>query len=182
MAKGMSREREPLPPGTKAPSFRGLVTPDQKLSLEECIGSPLVIMFYPADWSPVCSGELGVFNELEPELERHGARLIGISCDGAWCHVAFAEDRKLWFPLVSDFHPKGAISRAYGVYREDDGVCDRALFVIDDDGVVVWSHVSPIAVNPGVDGVLAALEHMSERRERRAQLAEREPSRSEVGA
>jgi peroxiredoxin len=102
-----------------------------------------------------------LYNELIPEFRRYNAALIGISVDGVWCHLAFARDRKLRFPLLADFEPKGAVARTYGVYRHPDGVCERALFVIDADGTIRWSYVSPIGVNPGADGILAALEAMS---------------------
>jgi peroxiredoxin len=88
------------------------------------------------------------------------ATLLGISVDGVWCHSAFAETRHLHFPLLADFEPKGAVARQYGVYREADGITDRALFVIDGDGVIRWSYVSPFGVNPGADGILAALESL----------------------
>ncbi|MDB5358254.1 MAG: Alkyl hydroperoxide reductase subunit C-like protein [Phycisphaerales bacterium] len=114
--------------------------------------------FYPADWSPVCGDELALFNEILPEFERHNAQLLGISVDGPWCHVAYARDRKLHFPLLADFEPKGEVARKYGVYREDDGVSERALFLIDENGVIRWSYVSPMGVNPGADGALRALE------------------------
>ena len=85
--------------------------------------------------------------------------------DGIWCHLAFAKDRKLRFPLLTDFEPKGAVARSYGVYRTQDGCTERALFVIDADGTIRWSHVSPIGVNPGADGILAALEELPAKRE-----------------
>ena len=88
------------------------------------------------------------------------AELLGISVDGAWCHKAYAEQRNLHFSLLSDFEPKGAVARQYGAYREKDGVCERALFVLDRNGVVFWSYLSPIAVNPGADGILDALERL----------------------
>ena len=78
--------------------------------------------------------------------------------DGAWCHDAFAKHKHLHFPLLSDFEPKGRVARSYGAYRETDGVCERALFVIDKDGTIAWSYCSPVAVNPGADGILRALE------------------------
>lgn len=164
MAFPSARPRTPLPPGTQAPSFRAPVTPDQSLSLEECLGAPLVMIFYPADWSPVCSDELALFNELLPAFERFGARVVGISCDGVWCHLAFARHRNLRITLLSDFHPKGELSRRYNAYREDAGVSERALYVIDPDGMVFWSYVSPLAVNPGADGVLEALERLTGKR------------------
>jgi peroxiredoxin len=120
-----------------------------------------VLVFYPADWSPVCGDELTLFNELQPEFQRLGACVAGISVDGAWCHMAFARARKIKFPLLSDFHPKGEVARAYGVYRAQDGTAERALYVIDADGAVRWSYVSPIGVNPGADGVLRALESIA---------------------
>jgi len=146
--------------GIEAPDFNLHVTPDQTLSLSELRGRPVVLAFYPADWSPVCGDELGLFNEILPEFQRHGAELLGISVDGVWCHKAYAEARRLRFPLLSDFEPKGEVSRAYNAYRKRDGFSERALFVIDSDGVVRWSYLSPVDVNPGADGVLAALEEL----------------------
>jgi peroxiredoxin len=147
-----------LPRGSKAPEFKLNSTPDHSVSLAEFRGRPVILAFYPADWSTVCSDQMSLYNEVLPEFRRLGAELIGISVDGAWCHGAFANDRKLHFPLLADFEPKGAIARAYGVYREADGFTERALFVIDADGVIAWSYVSPVGVNPGADGILAALE------------------------
>jgi peroxiredoxin len=101
---------------------------------------------------------MALYNEVLPEFRRFHAELAGISVDGAWCHAAFARDRKLHFPLLSDFEPKGDVARTYGVYRYQDGICERALFVIDRNGTITWSYVSPLGVNPGADGILAALE------------------------
>jgi alkyl hydroperoxide reductase subunit AhpC len=116
-----------------------------------------------------------LYNEILPEFQRAGAELLGISVDGVWCHLAFARDRKLQFPLLSDFEPKGAVAREYGVYRHHDGVSERALFVIDGDGVIRWSHVSPIGVNPGADGILRALEAMQQGQPSTAAQPERAP-------
>jgi len=146
-----------LAAGTSAPEFSLHVTPDQKLSLSELHGNPVILAFYPADWSPVCGDELGVFNEILPDFLKYKAKLVGISVDGAWCHDAFAKHKHLHFPLLSDFEPKGVVARSYGAYREEDGVCERALFVIDQNGVIAWSFCSPVAVNPGADGILQAL-------------------------
>ncbi|MCP3166686.1 redoxin domain-containing protein [Myxococcus qinghaiensis] len=161
MARSVKQPDAPLPPGTPAPPIDVPVSPDQRLSLEQFRGAPLVLVFYPADWSPVCSDELALFNELLPEFERLGAKVVGVSCDGVWCHQAFARERGLHMPLASDFHPKAALSRAYHAYREEDGVCERALFVIDPEGKIFWSYVSPMEVNPGADGVLDALERLT---------------------
>ena len=147
-----------LPPGTRAPGFTLRVTPDQNLSLSDLAGKPVILAFYPADWSPVCGDQMTLYNEILPEFHKHDAELLGLSVDGAWCHQAFAKHRHLHFPLLSDFEPKGAVAKAYGAYREGDGVAERALFVLDRQGVIFWSYRSPIAVNPGADGILDALE------------------------
>ena len=149
-----------LAPGVHAPDFKLHVTPDQTLSLSELRGRPVVLAFYPADWSPVCGDQMALYNEVLPEFQRFGAELIGISVDGVWCHDAFSKDRHLHFPLVADFEPKGAVAKKYGVYRDDEGVAERALFVIDKNGIITWSYRSPIAVNPGADGILQALEDL----------------------
>ena len=151
----------PLAAGTPAPDFTLATTPDQKVSLRDFRGHPVILAFYPADWSPVCGDEMALFNELLPEFHRHEATLLGISVDGIWCHLAFAHDRKLKFPLLADFEPKGGVARTYGAYRPQDGICERALFVIDAGGTIRWSYVSPVGVNPGADGILAALEDLS---------------------
>ncbi|HEX8435408.1 redoxin domain-containing protein [Archangium sp.] len=148
----------PLLPGVLAPDFSLHSTPDQQISLSDFRGRPVVLVFYPADWSPVCGDQVSVYNELHTEFERYHAQLLGISVDGVWCHLAFAEHRKLHFPLLADFEPKGAVARSYGVYREHEGYCERALFVVDAEGRVAWSYVSPLGVNPGAEGVLEALE------------------------
>ena len=144
--------------GAKAPDFSLSVSPDQKITLSELRGKPVILAFYPADWSPVCGDQMALYHEVLPEFQRFGAELIGISVDGAWCHVAYAKDHHLHFPLAADFEPKGAVSRAYGAYRDKEGFSERALFVIDKDGVITWSYCSPVLVNPGADGILEALE------------------------
>jgi peroxiredoxin len=149
-----------LAPGVKAPDFTLSVTPDQKLSLSQLRGQPVILAFYPADWSPVCGDQMAFYNEILPEFQKHKAELLGISVDGVWCHAAFAGSRHLHFPLLADFEPKGAVAKKYGVYRENDGITERALFVIDKNGVITWSYCSPIAVNPGADGILQALEDL----------------------
>ena len=149
-----------LSPGTQAPDFTLHVTPDQTLSLSELRGRPVVLAFYPADWSPVCGDQMALYNEMLPEFQKYNAELIGISVDGVWCHDAFAKDRHLHFPLLADFEPKGEVARKYGAYRQSDGVTERALFVIDKNGIITWSYRSPVAVNPGADGILQALEDL----------------------
>ena len=153
-----------LTPKTPAPNFTLNATPDQKVSLSDFRGKPVVLAFYPADWSPVCGDQMALYNEILPEFHRHQATLIGISVDGAWCHAAFAANRKLHFPLLSDFEPKGAVAQAYGAYRPIEGTTERALFVIDEQGLIHWSYLSPVGVNPGADGILEALESLTKRR------------------
>ena len=153
-----------LPAGARAPDFELHATPDQLVSLSDFRGKAVILAFYPADWSPVCGDQMALYNEILPEFHRMGAEMIGISVDGAWCHAAFAAARKLHFPLLSDFEPKGAVARAYGAYRDGDGHSERALFVIDGEGVIRWSYCSPVGVNPGADGILDALEAMQAER------------------
>jgi len=149
-----------LPAGTPAPEFALHVTPDQSLALSELRGRPVILAFYPADWSPVCGDQMALFNEILPEFQKFNAELLGISVDGVWCHEAFSQNRHLHFPLLADFEPKGAVAQLYGAYRNHDGTTERALFVIDKNGVITWSYCSPVAVNPGADGILDALEKL----------------------
>jgi peroxiredoxin len=148
----------PLSAGTAAPDFSLPATPDQSISLSDFHGRPVIVAFYPADWSPVCSDQMALYNQLLPEFRRYNAQLLGISVDGSWCHAAFAKDRNLHFPLLADFEPKGAVSVLYGAYQRRVGESARALFVIDGDGIIRWSYLSPVGVNPGADGILEALE------------------------
>ncbi|MDB5218690.1 MAG: Alkyl hydroperoxide reductase subunit C-like protein [Myxococcaceae bacterium] len=159
----------PIAEGTFAPDFSLLRTPDQRLTLSELRGRPVILTFYPADWSPVCGDQLAIYNEVRSEFDHFRAQLVGISVDGAWCHAAFAREERLHFPLLADFEPKGEVARQYGVYRAGDGVSERALFVLDGEGKVFWSYVSPIAVNPGAEGILDALERLQARQIRQEQ-------------
>jgi len=149
-----------LQPGDKAPDFALNSTPDQKVSLHEFHGQPVVLVFYPADWSPVCTDQLSLYNEIMSDFKKYDAEILGISVDGIWSHLAFAKDRKLTFPLLTDFEPKGRVAKMYGAYKEAVGETARALFVIDAKGIVAWSHLSPDGINPGADGILSALENL----------------------
>lgn len=149
-----------LSTGTQAPDFNLHATPDQNISLSHFRGQPIILVFYPADWSPVCSDQLSLYNELIPEFQKYKAQLLAISVDGVWSHRAFAKQRQFHFPLLSDFEPKGKVAKDYGVYEEKLGLAERALFVIDANGVVKWSDVSPMKVNPGADGILNALDRL----------------------
>ena len=167
--KNNSKQRAPLSltsslalkPGRHAPDFALRTTPDQEVSLNQFRGRPTILAFYPADFSPVCGDQMTLYNEILPEFQKFNAELLGISVDGIWSHLAFSKDRNLHFPLLSDFEPKGAVAKKYGVYRKQDGMTERALFVIDGNGTIQWSYVSPIGVNPGAEGILKALESMN---------------------
>jgi peroxiredoxin len=150
----------PLPPGSPAPDFDLPATSGQSVSLAELRGQPVILAFYPADWSPVCSDQMALYQQVLPEFQKFDAELFGVSVDGVWSHLAFARDRNVHFPLLADFEPKGEVARAYHVYRDREGTSERALYVIDADGIVRWSYVSPSGVNPGADGILRALESL----------------------
>lgn len=151
----------PLPPGTTAPNFSLPSTSDGTIGLADLEGRPAVLVFYPADASPVCSNQLALYNQALHLFQEHQAQIVGISADNLASHQAFAQSLGLDFPLLADDHPPGGVARAYGVFDEQDGVSERALFVLDTDGVVRWSYVSPRNVNPGADGILRALESLA---------------------
>jgi peroxiredoxin len=113
-----------LPAGTPAPDFRLPATPDQTLTLKGLRGRPVILAFYPADWSPVCGDQMALYNEVLPEFHRFNAELLGISVDGVWCHAAFSSDRKLHSPLLADFEPKGAVAKLYGAFRDGEGIAE----------------------------------------------------------
>jgi peroxiredoxin len=152
----------PLQPGTPAPDFSLYATPDQAVSLSDFIGRRVSLAFYPADWSPVCGDQMVLYQAVLPEFRRHRAEILGLSVDGAWCHLAFAKDRHIEFPLLADFEPKGDVARAYGVYLKSQGIAGRGLFVLDESHTVRWSYVSPLGLNPGADGILSALEWLDQ--------------------
>jgi peroxiredoxin len=149
---------------TAAPDFRLNATPDQKFSLSELKGKNVILTFYPADWSPVCGDQMSLYNEMLHYFNKYNADILGISVDGKWCHAAFREARKLHFTLLADFEPKGAVSKLYGVYDEKKGQSERALFVLDTEGIIRWNYLSPVGINPGADGILDALEMISSKK------------------
>jgi peroxiredoxin len=151
---------EALAAGSIAPDFSLPSSPSTTATLAEHRGHPVILVFYPADWSPVCGDQLALYTELQEEFARFDAKMLGISVDGPWCHAAFIAARNYSIPLLADFEPKGAVARSYGVYSEQTGTTERALFVIDAAGIIRWSHVSPMGINPGADGILAALESL----------------------
>ncbi|HET6993945.1 MAG TPA: redoxin domain-containing protein [Chitinophagaceae bacterium] len=149
-----------LKTGTAAPDFELYSTPDQKLGLDELKGKKVILAFYPADWSPVCGSQMNLYHEMEKHFTGHNAQLIGISVDSKWCHSAFGAHNHLYFPLLADFEPKGAVARLYEAYDETTGESRRALYVLDEDGIIRWSYLSPVGINPGADGILNALEKL----------------------
>lgn len=146
--------------GTQAPDFELNSTPDQKLKLSELRGKKVIVVFYPADWSPVCTDQMTLYNETIKFFSKHNAQLLGISVDSKWSHLAFSQSRKLHFPLLADFEPKGQVAKMYGVYDEKVGESQRALFVLDEKGIIRWNYLSPVGINPGADGILEALENL----------------------
>ncbi len=148
--------------GQRAPDFTLTSSSGGTFTLSEHRDRHTILAFYPADWSPVCGDQMTLYNEVLPLFADLGGALVGISVDGVWSHKAFAETRNLNFPLLADFDPKGHVSRLYGVYRGDKGTSERALFVIDTGGILRWSYLSPVGVNPGADGILSALEEIKQ--------------------
>lgn len=146
--------------GTPAPDFELYATPDQKVKLSELKGEKIILAFYPADWSPVCSDELTIYNEGLKLFKKYNAQLIGISVDSKWSHTAFSKQNNFHFPLLADFEPKGSVSKLFDVYDEEDGQSKRALYVIDENGIIQWAYLSPVGINPGADGILEALDNL----------------------
>lgn len=149
-----------LQPGDTAPPFTLETTPGKEISLTDYSDKPVILAFYPADWSPVCGDQMALYNEMLETFESYNAQLIGISVDGPWCHQAYSQAKHLEFPLLSDFEPKGEVSRSFGAYNTKDGKSKRALFVVKPGGQIHWSYLSPVDQNPGADGILNALEQL----------------------
>jgi peroxiredoxin len=150
-----------LPVGEKAPDFELKDTQGSPVRLSDLLkdGKPVILAFYPAAFSPVCGDEMSLYQEVRDEFERLNAKIVGISVDNYWSVAAFAKAKGITFPLLSDFHPKGAVAQKYGVMR-DDGIAERALFIIDPQGIIRYSYVSPILQNPGADRLLDELEKL----------------------
>lgn len=147
-----------IEPGAEAPDFTLRDSDGEKVSLSDFAGRRLVIAFYPADFSPVCNDQLSVYNEVLGEIREAGAELVAISVDGVFCHAAFREKLGLGIPLLSDFHPKGEVCRAYGALIEERGHANRSLVLVDGDGTVAWSHASPTPLEiPGANLIFDAL-------------------------
>jgi len=132
--------------GQQAPDFTLRNQEGEKVSLADYRGRKLMLVFYPADFSPVCGDQFSIYQEVKPQIDEAGAELVGISVDSAWAHRAFQEKLGFEFTLLSDFEPKGEVARAYGSYIDRVGTANRTLVLIDEDGVVAWTYESP---NPG---------------------------------
>jgi len=147
--------------GEKAPDFTLKSLDGEEVKLSDLLhkGENLVLAFFPAAWSSVCGSELTLFQEVQDEFTRLNAKVIGISEDNYYSLKAWADAKGLKFPLLSDFHPRGAAAKKYGVLR-DDGLAERALFILDPDGFIRYSYLSPIGQNPGADRLIDALEKM----------------------
>lgn len=149
----------PLPEGTVAPDFTLPDADGKPVRLSEFRGQPVVLVFYPLDWSPGCSQQLDLYQSELAEFERRGAQILGISVDSIYSHGAWAAVRGLSFPLLSDFHPKGEVARQYRVYREADGFSERALYVVDPKGHIRYARVSPYLHHvPPIEELFAALD------------------------
>ncbi|HEX6506939.1 MAG TPA: redoxin domain-containing protein [Chloroflexota bacterium] len=156
----MDGQLAPLPPGTPAPDFTLPRSSHASVSLCDVRGRRVILAFYPADWEPVSRQQLTLYQDDLAEFDRLGTVLLAISTDHIWCHSAFARAAGISYPLLADSLPQGAVSRAYGVYDEQAGSSTRTLFVLDEHSLIRWSQTYPAAINPGVDGILTALESM----------------------
>lgn len=162
-SKSSKKAKSPiLGAGEKAPNFELPASADKKYQLKDCRGRPVILIFYPADFSPVCTDQLALYSDILPQFEKYNAQLFGISVDSIWAHAAFAADRGIKFPLLADFNPKGKVSKKYGAFSKKEDLSERALFILDPKGRIYWSYLSPMGVNPGADGILKALHAMKE--------------------
>ena len=126
-------------PGTPAPDFTLATEKGEKLTREDLKGRTTVLVFFPFAFSPVCTDQFSVYNEVLDEFEARSAQLYGVSCDATWSLHAFRKQLGVDIPMLSDFEPKGEACRAFGVYHPG-GFPQRALVIIDPQGVVAWSY------------------------------------------
>jgi peroxiredoxin len=160
---GGPAESSGLPVGTPAPDFTLPDADGRPISLSQFRGQPVVLVFYPLDWSPGCSRQLELYQQEVDEFARRGATVVGVSVDSVYSHGAWAAVRGITFPLLSDFHPKGGVAQQYGVWRESDGFSERALYIVDADGVIRYSHVSPQVDHlPDIYELFGALDRLTE--------------------
>ncbi len=149
----------PLEPGVDAPEFALPDSTGASVRLSDFRGAPVVLVFYPLDWSPGCSQQLDLYEQELAEFRVRETGVVGISVDSVYSHGAWAAARGISFPLLADFHPKGEVVRRYSVWREQDGYSDRALYVVDADGVIRYSVVAPyLDYVPDLDELLQAVD------------------------
>ncbi len=145
--------------GSPAPDFTLRDQDGSDVTLADLKGQRTLLVFYPLDFSPVCSDQLSIYQELIDDFESKGVKLYGVSVDSAFCHKAFQDKLNLTMPLLADFEPKGAVAKAFGVYNDEHGISNRALFLIEGDGTVSWSYLSPSVLEiPGANLIFDALE------------------------
>jgi len=145
--------------GSPAPDFTLKDQNQQDVSLASFRGNKrVVLIFYPLDWSPVCTKEHACLVNDMKRFEQLDAQVLGLSVDSVWSHKAYAEKMGIHYPLLADFHPRGAVAEKYGVYLADKGITGRAISIIDRDGKLAWHKNYDIPVVPGVDEVAKALE------------------------
>jgi peroxiredoxin len=147
-----------IEPGSPAPDFTLSDQDGNRVSLADFRGRTVVLVFYPSDFSPVCTDQLSIYQEVLPQLEEEGAQLVGISVDNAYSHKAFQQHQGLSIPLLADFHPKGEVAKAYGVWSDEYGVSGRALVMVGPEGTVEWSYMSPPLEVPGANLIFDALD------------------------
>ena len=145
--------------GEEAPDFSLPNHKGEPVSLSDFRGKRVLLVFYPNDFSPVCSDQLSIYQEVKPSLDEAGLQVLGVSIDHSWAHRAFRKHLNLEFTLLADFHPKGEVARLYGAYLEDYGTTNRSLVLVDSDGIVRWVHESPTPLEiPGANLIFDALE------------------------
>jgi peroxiredoxin len=159
--KPKKKQSVEIEPGQQAHDFTLPSTQAGEIKLSNLIGRPVILAFYPKDGTSVCSSQLALYNEVLDMFQEYDATLLGISVDDLDTHLKYSNSLNLDFPLLSDADPKGEVAMMYGVYDEKHKMSKRALFVIDKDGIIRWSYISPPNINPGADGILRALEKLS---------------------
>ena len=144
--------------GQSAPDFTLKDQHQKEIKLSDFAGKKnVVLVFYPLDWSPVCTNEHASFVNGMKQFETLNAEVFGVSVDSVWSHKAFADKMHINYSLLADFHPKGAMSEKYGVYLADKGITGRSIFIIDKGGKVAWARNYDIPVVPDIKEVAAAL-------------------------
>jgi peroxiredoxin len=145
--------------GEKAPDFSLPNHKGEQVSLSDFRGRKVLLVFYPSDFSPVCSDQLSVYQEVKPSLDAAGLEVLGVSIDHSWAHRAFRKQLNVDFTLLADFHPKGQVAELYGAYLADYGTSNRSLVLIDEEGIVEWVHESPTPLEiPGANLIFDALD------------------------